>query len=55
LSVWNHHTWELTHRVTKIEEENLSLKRQLDEEQDAPHHPHDETLCAKIIDIKNKQ
>jgi hypothetical protein len=48
---------ELTHRVAKIEEENLSLKRQLDDnkEQDALHHPPDETLHAEIIDIKNKQ
>jgi hypothetical protein len=38
---------ELMHKVAKIEE-NLSLKRQLDDnkEQDAPHHPLDETLHA---------
>ena len=44
---------EFTYRVTKIEDENLSLKRQL--EQDALQHPLVNTLCAEIFYLKNKQ
>jgi hypothetical protein len=49
---------ELTHGVAKIEEENLSLKKKLNDNKKQyapPHHPPGDTLHKEIIDLKNKQ
>jgi hypothetical protein len=47
---------ELTNMIDTIESENISLKKQLNEnkEQDALHPPSD-TLDAEILNLKNKQ
>jgi len=48
---------DLTHIVAKFEEENLSLRRQLNDnkEQDSLHHPPSDTLHVEIINLKKKQ
>jgi hypothetical protein len=46
----------LASKISKIEEETLSLKKQLNDnrEQDALHHHPSDTLQVEIIDLKNK-
>jgi dimeric dUTPase (all-alpha-NTP-PPase superfamily) len=48
---------ELASRVATIESENISLKKQLNEnkKQDTLHHPPSDTLHAEILHLKNKQ